>query len=202
MSNEEFVSLMSNGNSYRITIPSRMIDINGWRKGDRLKVMNDGSNIHLSRPCNTRIFSIGYEGKNIDDFVKVLKENGIEQLIDVREWPHSRKKGFSRSSLQSILGENGISYTHIPELGTDRGSRKEYRETGSITELLKRYRYRIRENIDKYDLLKALSRHRTSTLMCFEDDNLACHRQVLEEMLKKEGFEVVNLWNGNGKRSS
>jgi ParB-like chromosome segregation protein Spo0J len=33
---------------------------------------------------NTTIYTIGYEGKELKDFIKILKDNGIEYLLDVR----------------------------------------------------------------------------------------------------------------------
>ncbi len=47
--------------------------------------------------------TIGYEGKDIQYFIALLKREGITALIDVREKPFSRKKGFSKNKLQEAL---------------------------------------------------------------------------------------------------
>lgn len=39
-------------------------------------------------------YTIGYEGSRVEDFLRVLKQAGIETLIDVRDLPLSRKRGF------------------------------------------------------------------------------------------------------------
>ncbi|MGN6317380.1 DUF488 family protein [Trinickia sp.] len=41
------------------------------------------------------VSTIGYEGLDIDAFISLLSENGIETVVDIRELPLSRKPGFS-----------------------------------------------------------------------------------------------------------
>ncbi len=65
-----------------------------------------------------KLFTIGYEGRDIDEFVSLLKDNGITRLIDVREIPFSRKKGFSKSRLNERLQNENIDYVHIKALGS------------------------------------------------------------------------------------
>ena len=43
------------------------------------------------------LFTIGYEDKIIDNFISELKNNNIEKVVDVRELPLSRKKGYSKT---------------------------------------------------------------------------------------------------------
>lgn len=40
------------------------------------------------------ISTIGYEGLNIDAFMVLLAENGIETVVDIREMPFSHKTLF------------------------------------------------------------------------------------------------------------
>jgi uncharacterized protein (DUF488 family) len=65
-----------------------------------------------------RIFTIGYEGAAMDEFLAALKNAGVERLIDVRALPLSRRPGFSKSPLRSTLEEAGIEYVHLKALGT------------------------------------------------------------------------------------
>ncbi|MHB8473742.1 MAG: hypothetical protein ACYDC8_13035 [Gammaproteobacteria bacterium] len=41
-----------------------------------------------------KLFTIGYEGTALDDFMRTLKAAKIDGLLDVRELPMSRRKGF------------------------------------------------------------------------------------------------------------
>ena len=93
-----------------------------------------------------KIFTIGYEGKTPDEFLKVLKEAEISIVVDVRENPASRKKGFSKKTLSATLNDNGIQYRHIAELGTPKDIRVEYQNSGNIERLLEQYRTYLTEN--------------------------------------------------------
>src|SRR5436190_8037431 len=69
-------------------------------------------------PAVMRIFTIGYEGATMDEFLAVLKAAGVERLIDVRALPLSRRPGFSKSPLRAALEQAGIEYVHLKALGT------------------------------------------------------------------------------------
>jgi len=65
-----------------------------------------------------RIFTIGYEGATVAEFVSALQKAQVERVIDVRALPLSRRPGFSKSSLRAALEEAGIEYLHFKALGT------------------------------------------------------------------------------------
>src|SRR4051794_20207544 len=65
-----------------------------------------------------RIFTIGYEGTTIGEFIAALEAAGVERVIDVRALPLSRRPGFSKSPLRAALEEMGIEYLHLKALGT------------------------------------------------------------------------------------
>lgn len=62
---------------------------------------------------NDTIYTIGYEGYAIEQFIKKLKDSNVQQLIDVREIALSRKNGFSKSILGEELKKAGIRYKQI-----------------------------------------------------------------------------------------
>lgn len=147
------------------------------------------------------IYSIGYEGKSIHLFIDMLKQSGVERLIDLRETPFSRKPGFSKRALESNLLSAGIGYFSIPELGTNKQSRKRYKEDGNIFALLEEFQSRLEQNFNQYEYLKSLAIAQTSSIMCFEEDPKLCHRQIIENELESDGFKVIHLCNGQQKRS-
>ena len=55
----------------------------------------------------TTIYTIGYEATTMADFIAALRTAGVEQVIDVRALPLSRRPGFSKSSLAASLAEAG-----------------------------------------------------------------------------------------------
>lgn len=71
------------------------------------------------------MYTIGHSTRTIDEFLRLLKEHGVEILVDVRSWPTSRRSPhFKRASLEASLREEGIRYAWLG------GSLGGYREEG------------------------------------------------------------------------
>jgi uncharacterized protein (DUF488 family) len=54
---------------------------------------------------------------------KLLRHASIDVLIDVRDVPLSRKKGFSKNGLAQILADADIEYVHLKGLGDPKDGR-------------------------------------------------------------------------------
>lgn len=154
----------------------------------------------LARECPP-VFTIGYEGRDVAAFMNLLVGNKVTLLVDVRQNAFSFKKGFSKKPLQTELGRIGISYVHMPLLGTDQESRREYRRTGDFDRLAQMYSKRLDDNREHYEGLKNLTSRESVAMMCFEDDFSRCHRSIIAERLVEDGFEVVHLWSGEDDAS-
>ena len=139
------------------------------------------------------VYTIGYEGRTQDEFIKILVENRIEQLVDVRHITSSRKKGFSMNQLAEGLQQAGMKYAGMRELGTPDEMRREYKAGGSEVKFAKDYAAYIDSQPDKLEELKRHVRERTSVLMCYERDPKLCHRMILAMYLEHEGFQVNHL---------
>lgn len=134
------------------------------------------------------MFTIGYEGLSIEQFIDVLHAHNIELLLDVRELPLSRKKGFSKRSLMSALEKAGIQYLHERELGAPRKIRHALRATGDWDS----YRNAFMDVLDDKDKLLEhvaglVSKQRVA-LMCFEKDHSVCHRSLIAERMVEMGL--------------
>ena len=57
-----------------------------------------------------KLFTIGYEGAALDDFMRTLKTAKVDVLLDVRELPMSRRKGFSKTVLGGALTVLALSH--------------------------------------------------------------------------------------------
>lgn len=194
------MSLLHDGIHFRITLPGDFVEDKGWKKGDKLSVINNSENItikKIEKKSRHILYSIGYEGKSLDMFIKMLKKNGVEHLIDVREIPQSRKPGFSKNTLKKALAEKNITYLNMKELGTDKRSRDEYKRTGDIEKLLVKYDKRLSENLELIEPLKAMIFYKRTAIMCYEDNYKLCHRQSIESLLEKDGIRVVHLCKGS-----
>ena len=81
-----------------------------------------------------KIFTIGYEGTTMDAFLSTLREAGVEQVIDVRALPLSRRPGFSKNILAATLKNSGIDYIHLKALGGHAQSRTGRGEEGRLAD--------------------------------------------------------------------
>src|SRR5256885_6440051 len=70
----------------------------------------------------TEIFTIGYEGLTPRQFFGLIASAKISMLIDVRELPLSRKRGFSKTPLAGICKRRRIFYRHMPERSEEHTS--------------------------------------------------------------------------------
>ena len=140
-----------------------------------------------------KIFTIGYEGTTMDTFLATLTAAGVEQVIDVRALPLSRRPGFSKTSLAATLADSGIGYVHLKALGTPKPGRDAAKK-GDWRTMEKTYagQLGLPEAQAQAARLRDLAAERSSAVLCFEHDPKHCHRTML---LREEGqgFEIVDL---------
>ena len=141
-----------------------------------------------------RIFTIGYEGTTMDEFLAALKAAGVERLIDVRALPLSRRPGFSKSPLRAALEEAGIEYVHLKALGTPAEGRSAAR-AGRHADLERIYagQLDLPEAIVQGAQMIELAEEKPSALLCFEREPAHCHRTLLLDSVAPDA-EVVDLF--------
>lgn len=160
-----------------------------------LRREKDGGDTFWFLPSKGLVYTIGYEGKNITQFVDKLKMMNIEQLIDVREIALSRKNGFAKTALRKALDNNGIIYKHLPELGSPSDIRHKLKEDWNYVAFFKDYSKSLERPESQTGLLELenLAHIRKSVIMCFEYSVEKCHRKILKEKLMAKGFGVVDI---------
>jgi uncharacterized protein (DUF488 family) len=141
-----------------------------------------------------RIFTIGYEGATLPEFLAALRAAGVSQVIDVRALPLSRRPGFSKTPLRGALAEAGIDYVHLRALGTPAEGRSAAR-AGRHAEMARIYagQLELPETMAQGAQMLALAREKPSALLCFEREPAHCHRSLLLDAVA-EGAEVVHLY--------
>ena len=140
------------------------------------------------------IYTAGYEGKTVDEFLNLLLESGISRLIDVRYNPISRRYGFHKSTLGRLCSSLEIDYQHFPGLGIPGSERDNLSSNARYTSLFEKYccslPSRKEDLIDVIDLLKS----KPSVLVCMEADPAFCHRNVLAQHLNTlTGMSIKHL---------
>ena len=142
------------------------------------------------------LFTTGYEQhKTPDALVRALVAAGVVRLLDVRELPLSRRRGFSKTRLAAALADAGIVYEHQHALGNPKPLRDLYR-AGRQGEGEAGYRAHIRNGSSwAVDELAGLLAGVPTCLLCFEADHRHCHRQLIVEELAARGvaFEARHL---------
>ena len=141
-----------------------------------------------------RIFTIGYEGTTVPEFIAALKHARVERVIDVRALPLSRRPGFSKSPLRAALEEAGIGYVHLKALGTPSDGRTAAR-AGRHEDLKRIYagQLELPEAMAQSAQMLELVRDKPSALMCMERDPAYCHRTLLLDAVAHDA-EVVHLY--------
>jgi uncharacterized protein (DUF488 family) len=130
-----------------------------------------------------RLYTLGYEGLSLAEFLNRLARAGVSRLVDVRELPLSRRPGFSKTKLAAALRELGIEYVHARPLGNPKPNRERY-WAGDVEGGAEVYRRHLHH--DSYPALKELADgldEEPTCLMCFERDHELCHRAVIVESL-------------------
>jgi uncharacterized protein (DUF488 family) len=127
-----------------------------------------------------RLFTIGYEQHPTPDgLVAELRAAGVRRLLDVRELPLSRRRGFSKTALSEVLESVGIAYEHQRALGNPKPLRDLYR-SGRQTEGEAGYLAHIRNGSSwAVDELAETLTATPTCVLCFEQDHAHCHRNVL-----------------------
>ncbi len=145
---------------------------------------------------NKAIWTIGHSTRSLPEFVAMLQSFNIELIADIRSFPGSRKfPQFNKEALEISLPENKIQYVHIEDLGGRRKpnsdskntawrhvafrSYADYMETGSFKDGIK-------------ELEKIALKQRTA-YMCSEAVWWRCHRSMVSDYLKLNGWEVMHI---------
>lgn len=138
-------------------------------------------------------FTVGYEGKDIDQFLNALVSNDIELLIDIRRNPFSMNFIYIKDALQRKLKDVGIDYLHIPELGIESEERKNINTKADYDGLFARYRRTLPIKEVYINRIIELGTTKRIALLCFEADCNFCHRGEVAKVIKSRKFEVINL---------
>jgi uncharacterized protein (DUF488 family) len=164
-----------------------------------------------------RIWTIGHSTRTIDDFISLLKANGIKLLADVRAFPGSKRyPQFNKDALAESLNAHGIRYEHFPELGGKRKSKPDSRNTAWRNASFRGYAdYMETEQFQKgIERLLDVARNDglggpesvrgwealtpcPTAIMCAEAVWWRCHRSLIADYLKARGVEVLHILGAN-----
>jgi uncharacterized protein (DUF488 family) len=153
-----------------------------------------------------RLSTIGVYGFDGPGFIRALKAEGVDTVVDVRQRRGVRGPEYAWANsarLQKALAEAGVGYRHMKELApTTKMRQLQYREDAkrgegkrSRTSLAPAYvRAYTNEILDPADLspLVELAESAHPALLCVERDPEACHRSLIAARLEDECGLVVD----------
>lgn len=133
------------------------------------------------------LFTLGYEGLSIDAFITRLQTAQVKTIVDVRELPLSRKKGFSKTAFSTALSAHGIAYLHVPALGCPKPIRNQYKADTNWTTYTRDFlAYLQTQDAPLRELVK-IAKATPSCLVCFEADFAMCHRTFVARAARQLG---------------
>jgi len=140
---------------------------------------------HAARPVySLAVYTAGYEGQQVDAFLDMLMRTGIQQLLDVRNNPVSRRYGFHKTTLDRRCKSLDIKYLHRPELGIPPVLRQTLNTQADYEALFTKYETSVLT--DEAVAVEEVSQlvHATPTvLVCMEANPLMCHRTRLAKAI-------------------
>ena len=148
-------------------------------------------------------FTIGHSTHPIGEFISLLKNHGIEQLVDVRTVPKSRHvPQYNSDALASALGKQGIAYIHLKALGGLRHAKKDSVNTGWRNASFRGYAdHMSTEEFGKgIDRLMELAKTKRTVIMCAEAVPWRCHRSLIGDALVVRGIAAEDIMSATSIR--
>jgi len=142
------------------------------------------------------VYTVGHSTRALDEFLDLLAHHGIGGIADVRRFPASRRHPhFAREALARALGERGIAYDWLPELGGRRSSRGDSPHVAWRNAAFRGYADHMESSEFRAGLerLLALATARPTAVMCAEAVPWRCHRQLIADALVARGIAVQHV---------
>lgn len=142
------------------------------------------------------LWTVGHSTHPLDEFLDILHAHGITRVADVRRFPGSRAyPHFNPDQLERGLNESGIAYTEMPELGGRRKPRADSPHAAWRNESFRGYADYMDtpEFAAATEELAALARDDRVAAMCAEGVWWRCHRSMIADYFKANGWEVLHI---------
>lgn len=140
-----------------------------------------------------KLYTIGFAQKNAEIFFGLLRQYGVQRVVDIRLKPNGQLSGFAkRNDLPFFLSRlvEGCQYVYMPELAPTKDILDDYRSDPDWS----RYVTRFEALMDERGIPEALNRAEferlASCLLCSEPTPEQCHRRLVAERLAARWLDV------------
>jgi uncharacterized protein (DUF488 family) len=143
------------------------------------------------------IYTVGFTQKTAEEFFALLRDAGVETLVDVRLHNRSQLAGFAkRDDLTWFARElAGIEYVHLPDLAPSQELFDAFKKRGGSWEAFEEGFRRLMEERGSYERFDRELLRRSPCFLCSEAAPERCHRRIVAEALAatEPGLRVVHL---------
>jgi uncharacterized protein (DUF488 family) len=139
------------------------------------------------------IFTIGHSNLDLEAFIKLLKANEINVLVDIRSNPYSRfASQFNKDDIQKAIPASDIIYLYLgKELGGKPEGSEFYNSEGYVLYSKIADSPLFAEGIER--LIKGIKTYRVA-IMCSEENPINCHRRLLVgKVLTDHGVNILHI---------
>lgn len=144
-----------------------------------------------------KLYTIGFTKKSAERFFTLLRENGVERVLDIRLRPDGQLAGFAKQGDLAYFLSRLVNceYCHLPILAPTDEIIDDYRRDGDWNRYVRRFEALMDERSVPDSLERRLFEERVCCLLCSEATPDKCHRRLVAERLAREwpGTEVVHL---------
>jgi uncharacterized protein (DUF488 family) len=142
------------------------------------------------------VLTIGHSTRTLKDFISLLREYGVQKVVDIRTIPRSRHNPqFNCEELPNSLKAVGIGYVHMLGLGGLRHSAPDSQNTGWRNLSFRGFAdYMQKEEFEKsLGVLMEQAKAEEVVLMCAEAVPWRCHRSLIADALSIRGVRVEHI---------
>jgi len=144
------------------------------------------------------VYTVGHSNVAQEAFIALLKQHGMEVLVDVRSQPYSKYvPHFNAGALKPAILAAGMKYLYLgKELGGRPDDKRYYDSDGHVLYGLVAESEEFKAGIER--LLRGAREHRVA-LMCNEENPAECHRRLLVgRVLSERGVRILHI-RGDGR---
>ena len=146
---------------------------------------------------NGTIYTIGYSGFSIEDFVKKIKNNNINCVIDVRSSPFSKYfPQYNKEFVKKYLNNNNILYMNFLEFGARQTDPKFFNPKGYLD--FEKYTQSLSFLHGTERVVNGIAKGYNIALMCAEKEPSHCHRTIMiSRWFDKNDFNIIHFMPNN-----
>lgn len=134
-----------------------------------------------------KIFTIGYGNRQPKEFFKLLEDNGINILLDIRRANTKAWCSFySITGIEKECDDRGITYLHVSNLANNCESLNEYDEWLTTTSEGERALALLITYLESIE-------NKNISIMCSELNADNCHRKIITDFLAERDYQIHHI---------